>query len=530
MNENKVCFIYCVNNQGLFEESLRYIRSLKIPEGYEVDVISINYADSICSGYNQAMEQSDAKYKVYLHQDVFIINQNFLFDIIKLFKENSTLGMLGVAGAKTIPMSGVWWESNQKVGQVYDSHTGKMELLEFDTPSTTYESVSAIDGLIMITQYDIPWRENLFDGWHFYDLSQCQEFIKAGYNVGIPKQHRPWCIHDCGIVNVSNGFDISKRTFLKEYKSAFFNELPLVSILIPAYNQTSYLKEALESAINQTYSNIEIIIGDDSTNDEVQEFLKPYLEKYSHITYFRNKKREMDWGYTNFLNCYQRSKGEYVNFLNHDDIFHPKKIEIMMNYFIENSNVSLVTSARNPINQNGMLLSMNGAFKPLYNTNKIVSGIELSRKVLVNLTNYIGEPTTVLFKKKYIDTDKLFCFSGVRYKSIGDVAMWFTLLQYGNAVYIPNTLSYFRMHSNQNSNRSDIVVNGAISWCRLIHQSYQSGMIKNMNEYKELLFKWLTINIPLIKNFFSNDSFVEEKLKENLFMQYKEVINKLLVD
>ncbi len=65
--------------------------------------------------------------------------------------------------------------------------------------------------------------------------------------------------------------------------------VPLVSILIPTYNRPHYFKIALESALAQTYSNIEIIVGDDSTNNETEKLIyRDYLHKHKHITYIRN--------------------------------------------------------------------------------------------------------------------------------------------------------------------------------------------------------------------------------------------------
>ncbi|MGQ0419789.1 glycosyltransferase family 2 protein, partial [Bacillus sp. HC-Mk] len=62
--------------------------------------------------------------------------------------------------------------------------------------------------------------------------------------------------------------------------------LPLVSILIPTYNRPHYFKIALESALAQTYSNIEIIIGDDSTNDETATLIREqYLPNYKNIPF-----------------------------------------------------------------------------------------------------------------------------------------------------------------------------------------------------------------------------------------------------
>ena len=224
MNNKKIAFITCVNDDILYEECLRYISNLVIPEGYEIDTIAIKEATSMTSGYNEAMKSTDAKYKVYLHQDTFIINKNFINDIISIFKLDDSIGIIGMVGSKNIPNNAIWWEASKKYGKVYESHTGNIKILSFDEGDYVYEEVKAIDGLIMITQQDMFWREDLFEGWHFYDISQCLEFILAGYKVIVPDQKTPWCIHDCGLVNIKNGYDKYKEVLLQNYKEHIHTE------------------------------------------------------------------------------------------------------------------------------------------------------------------------------------------------------------------------------------------------------------------------------------------------------------------
>ncbi|MNJ36022.1 hypothetical protein D3C77_307930 [compost metagenome] len=218
MNSHKICFIYCVNQQDVLQESIRHISALHIPDGYEIEIISIAGAKSLTSGYNTAMFKSNAKYKVYLHQDVYITHPNFLLDMISIFEENQQLGLMGVIGSAYIPPSGMWWEAGENYGQVYGSHSGNMELLAFNnsTEGHSYQPVAAVDGLLMMTQTDIAWREDLFQDWDFYDLSQCMEFIKAGYEVGIPTQNTAWIVHDCGVANLSK-YEENRIQFIREY-------------------------------------------------------------------------------------------------------------------------------------------------------------------------------------------------------------------------------------------------------------------------------------------------------------------------
>lgn len=244
MNERKICFIYCVNDSELFNESAKYVEALNIPEGFEIEIITIKDANSMAAGYNSGIQKTDAKYKVYIHQDTFIIHKDFICDVINILKKNSNLGMLGVVGAKVIPDNGVWWDSNEKYGSIYDSHTGSMKEYQFNTPIKDYECVQAIDGLIMVTQYDLRWREELFKGWHFYDASQSVEFLRAGYEVGVVKQETPWIIHDSGIPVLNNGYDYYRDFFVRHY--AQFLELAQIKTMKP-------LMEAFHSHYYNSY-------------------------------------------------------------------------------------------------------------------------------------------------------------------------------------------------------------------------------------------------------------------------------------
>ena len=80
MNNKKICFIMCSNDEFLARECQIYIEQLLVPENYEVEVLVVKDAKSMTSGYNEAMRASDAKYKVYLHQDVLILNRGFIYD------------------------------------------------------------------------------------------------------------------------------------------------------------------------------------------------------------------------------------------------------------------------------------------------------------------------------------------------------------------------------------------------------------------------------------------------------------------
>ena len=74
----------------------------------------------------------------------------------------------------------------------------------------------------------------------------------------------------------------AQKTFFERYKHII---QPLVSILITTYNQPLFFRQALESALNQDYHNIEIVVGDDSTNTDTKKLMKGYLNQYKNIRY-----------------------------------------------------------------------------------------------------------------------------------------------------------------------------------------------------------------------------------------------------
>ncbi len=220
MDPTKIAFIICTNNELYCNECVWYIDQLTVPDGYSTDIISISGAESICAAYNAAMKSSDAKYKIYLHQDTFIYHRGFLTDILNEFQSDPSLGMLGVIGGVNLPPDAVMWNAKH-VGTTYACDYNETFCLNlFQQEAGRYTEAEMLDGMLLVTQYDIDWREDLDLGWDFYDVSQSLEFRRAGYKIGIPHQSSPWCLHDCGHSKLSR-YDDSRRIILKEYPDFF---------------------------------------------------------------------------------------------------------------------------------------------------------------------------------------------------------------------------------------------------------------------------------------------------------------------
>ncbi|MBQ7630498.1 MAG: glycosyltransferase family protein [Selenomonadaceae bacterium] len=218
MNDKKVAFITCVNSDYWYSECLLYLKHLNLPAGFGAEFIDIRGAKSMAAGYNEGMRRTDAKYKIYLHQDTLVVNKNLVADLLKIFRDE-TIGVVGMIGCMSLPKTGVWWDGLRIYGRVL--HACEPESVtdsHCDEPTGDYQIVEAVDGFFIATQYDLTWRDDLFDGWHLYDTSQCKEMQRAGYKAVVPNQTQDfWCIHCPKEKPLDPKYRKYQKIFLREY-------------------------------------------------------------------------------------------------------------------------------------------------------------------------------------------------------------------------------------------------------------------------------------------------------------------------
>lgn len=461
LDKKKICIVVNVSHIELSDITLQSLNKLKVPVGFTVEVCTIEAEQNFAKAYNQAIKDSDAQYKVYLREGVEILNENLLAELIELFEYDYKVGIVGVSGAEYIPVNCNINTTRKKYGMVYNKKERK--LVNWRKMDTKAKCVAALDDWFLATQYDIVWREDLFLDEEYLNLSQCTEFKRKGYEALVVAQDKPWIGVDDFFRMVSLKNEVSKEKFKAEYYREAF---PLVSILIPTHNRPEYLKIALESVINQTYKNLDIVISDNSDDDRTKHLVKKYLENDSRISYHFHSgiSAEKNW----CVLC-DNIRGEYINWLMDDDYFALNKIEAMIDYYREYDNVYLVTSLRQCVNDEGRKLEGNLNIK-VENT-VLMKGDIGGKNLLESGINYIGEPTTVLLKTRFlskIGKSFLGCpqFNGIFYRyfpqfdigtrnlyGMADKMLWFNLLGKGDMVYIAENLSYFRIHGEQDQHQ-----------------------------------------------------------------------------
>lgn len=115
-----------------------------------------------------------------------------------------------------------------------------------------------------------------------------------------------------------------------------------VSILMPAFNASKFIEQAIQSILNQTYSDIELLIADDQSTDDTLAIIERYAKSDKRISVFSNKQ---NLGYLQTWNLLiGRAKGEYITFQDADDFAAPTRIEKLVNAFKEDPALGVVGS------------------------------------------------------------------------------------------------------------------------------------------------------------------------------------------
>jgi hypothetical protein len=268
------------------------------------------------------------------------------------------------------------------------------------------------------------------------------------------------------------GLDYRKDSIIVEFKK-FGPEsltLPKVSILIPAYNPI-YFEEALKSALNQTYANTEILVSDDSADQRIGSIVK----QYGNIVYVKNDMPK--GGSENYAFLHDLARGDFIKFLNDDDVLLPDCVEKMVDVLVSNPEVTLVTGYRQRIDKDGIILGDEN-----YNSRPInQSGVICGQAAFAIVgTNYIGEPTSTMFRRRDMEifglNKHIFSVFGHKIEANVDLVMWLKLLSAGDLAYIVSPMTQFRMHADQIQRRPELQVILGSAFQKLIEVADSVGM------------------------------------------------------
>lgn len=211
----------------------------------------------------------------------------------------------------------------------------------------------------------------------------------------------------------------------------------LVSVIMPAYNAEKYIGAAIESILNQTYKNFELIIIEDCSTDETLNVIKKYND--SRIKLLQNE-RNLGIAYsTNRGIAY--SQGKYIALLDDDDMAAPERLELQVNYLEEHTDIDILGGRSNRIDAEGNLLRQEAI--PRYNPKYIKATL------LFQCLNFRNG--TTMIRREFIDK------YGLQYQEncygMQDFKFFIDSSKVGNISAIVDLLLYHRVHDKNETKR-----------------------------------------------------------------------------
>ena len=227
---------------------------------------------------------------------------------------------------------------------------------------------------------------------------------------------------------------------------------------MPTYNCGAFIKESIESVIAQYYKNWELIIVDDCSSDNTKEVLAPYLAKYSNISYTCLKNNSGPAVARS--EALKQAKGDYIAFLDSDDVWLPEKLSMQIN-FMKKNKVAFSATGYEVIEENGTCKNL--ALIPPQMTNY---------DKMLRLSCPIGN-STIIYDKRVIGNQQV-----PSIKKRNDFALWLQILHKTDACYgMPEVLAKYRLRS-QSVSRNKLKLL-PYHW-HLYHNIEKLGVIKSV--------------------------------------------------
>lgn len=506
VDEKRILFVLICNNEIEAKQQTELFSKVQFSQiparlkDFKFDMRVEIKNRNLASIYNRVQKNSPAKYKIFLTEPVEIFNHWLILSMVERFLVYPNFGILGIYGSE-IPISGDYTQAKNIYGKFIYKENEKIQSKIGKTP-IFFQEVHMIDSCFFATSQDISFDESMGDD--FVVAAQCCRYRQAGYNVGVVYLEGVQMIfskYSCDYKEKTDkqNYNLQLKKFRKTYKDIV---TPLVSICIPTYNQPEFFEMTLQSALTQTYPNIEIIVGDDSTNKDTKKLIRPYLSRHDNIKYFYHGKPLGQKGLKNITFVLNKSSGEYVNLLFHDDIIVPEKISRMMDYFIRDfdNNIKLVVSTRMEINENNQVI---GRKTPLqFLKDEVIDGEKVGRQIILTWSNFLGELSTSLIRKKDLITKDpltgkvifaIGTFCGVEDRAYGDMGTWFNLFKSGGkCVFLKDNLNISRDHFSANSHDPWIRLRLYVEWFNYLAIAWLNNLyLRDFNEYIFCCQRWL---------------------------------------
>ena len=213
---------------------------------------------------------------------------------------------------------------------------------------------------------------------------------------------------------------------------------PLVSVIIPNYNHAKFLDERIQSVLNQTYQNFEVIILDDKSTDNSVELINNYRDN-PHVSHVVVNEENSGSTFKQWHKGFGLAKGEIIWIAESDDSCDKSLLETLVRGYVDNHAVlAFCRSFIYDIHGNKSIFPQQMVFP----WDIVMQGKSFISKYLIN-SNSVANASSVIFNRNVAMTiDKQY----MTMQSAGDWLFWIELMEQGNVYFCTKELNYFRLH------------------------------------------------------------------------------------
>ena len=248
------------------------------------------------------------------------------------------------------------------------------------------------------------------------------------------------------------------------------NSQPLVSILMTAYNRQKYIGEAIESVLNSTYKNWELIIVDDLSTDNTVDIAMSYAQIDSRIKVYVNEQNLGDYPNRNKAASY--ANGKYLKYVDADDMIYPYGLEQLVFYMEQfpQAAYGLCSLPQDKERIYPFMLTPEQAYRRHYIEDKWL---------------FHKAPLSSIIRKEVFEA--VGGFSGKPY--LGDMEMWLKLSKKYNVVLMPHGIVWHREHPDQQNTQNKTRPEIPFSYFVLEYEALSAGDCPLPAEGKEMAIR-----------------------------------------
>ncbi|MFD2823323.1 glycosyltransferase family 2 protein [Lacinutrix iliipiscaria] len=298
-----------------------------------------------------------------------------------------------------------------------------------------------------------------------------------------------------------------------------------VSVVLPNFNHENYLKQRIDSILNQTYQDFELIILDDASSDGSSKFLKRYSD-HSKVSQVLINKENSGSVFKQWIKGINHAKGEYVWIAESDDYADEKFLEHTVNLLEANDNLGMVFTDSFKVYDNRKEMGLVSSSRKILETlvheeNNIIHKNNFPKYLLDKLV--IVNASSVLFKKEALQSVNFEVLKA--FKNTGDIFTYVGVALKYNIVYLPEPLNYMRLHEHNTTKKNKS--SGRIYKDKILLFDYYFNDLSKINDTRKevvnvfISFFFLGIDYGNFKSILM----LLKKMYQNSFITIKQYIS-----